>query len=507
MKPWHVSSLCIFTLSLLFSINLIAQSTPPPEPPTYFIKVNPAGTYLFTNRHPTDPDPKVQKYLPADSAAAASALNLYALYNDPIFPLNEGDLLGFERVGTYSCCSGVEDTSSGLGGVFSNYINFLTPGPFTNAPAFLSLPTYYNNIPTDIPQDFSIFQNNVVYAQVPKGATQVLFTARDSFFSDNTDDNGDFSVYIKIKIFKPYRLVKEIIIGDTSYDTPPISIAPSKEDGCNSTKPSMAHIRIRCLKKIPGSTVEEAAAGCKIQTSLSLGNFLGGHDEGHDQSTRLMGKFAPNTNEDFIEIPKIGLDLKYFASQVSGGYAVRFDGRDPDDRTINLVGTGFSVQLKDLTPLNDLLMFKALAPNNTESHPGDGYYGTPLLRDRLSIALAKYREDINNFNEILRNGPTNEAFARELTTPVIQSEAASLRWGGAYDVNKNWNAPHCTHRNGKHIDISMSPFDNDLQNVFLRTRYKKILAKAFLEDEKFVFGSGEEPNRYKDHWHAQIPNN
>lgn len=39
-------------------------------------------------------------------------------------------------------------------------------------------------------------------AQVPEGATSILFSANDCYFADNEDPDGDYGVEIKVTVVK-----------------------------------------------------------------------------------------------------------------------------------------------------------------------------------------------------------------------------------------------------------------------------------------------------------------
>lgn len=56
-------------------------------------------------------------------------------------------------------------------------------------------PTYYQEKPTDIPEDFAI--DGSVTVTVPQGATHLFLAANDDFYRDNRDDDGDYTVRIR----------------------------------------------------------------------------------------------------------------------------------------------------------------------------------------------------------------------------------------------------------------------------------------------------------------------
>lgn len=190
----------VFCVFLIFSLgeNLFAQELPPTigDVKEFFVKINPAGTYLTTG--------------PGDIAAAPSSLDLNQFMNDPTYGLKAGDLIGLEQVGTFRPGTDFTDYQTNLAGVFRGPAGFLFPGPQSTVQSVFTPNTSSNDIPTDIPQDFRISPNQTLYAQVPVGATEILFSPNDSAFADNTDPDGDFGVYAKIKIIKipEYRIVK-----------------------------------------------------------------------------------------------------------------------------------------------------------------------------------------------------------------------------------------------------------------------------------------------------------
>lgn len=55
--------------------------------------------------------------------------------------------------------------------------------------------TYFENEPTDIPEDFFVGSVDVVI-QVPIGATHLFVAPSDSYFGDNADVDGDFALSI-----------------------------------------------------------------------------------------------------------------------------------------------------------------------------------------------------------------------------------------------------------------------------------------------------------------------
>lgn len=82
------------------------------------------------------------------------------------------------------------------------------------------------------------------------------------------------------------------------------------------------------------------------------------------------------------------------------------------------------------------------------------------------------------------------------SVPPINSEAASLPWGGLYDINRNWKTSHCGHRDGKTIDLSLSN----------QKAYEKRILQRSVRDAGMVFSYVQESpsNTTVNHWHVTL---
>ena len=163
-------AVCIIAFVLLDMQESHGDGSPP-----LFVQVNPKGTYLFTAAN--------------DRAVAATSVDLTRLGVSP------GDFLRLMRVGAFQPGAASSDNSTSLGAVFSDGRAFLAPGPQSETSPVVTPPTFFTPTPTDIPQDFNV-PGTPVLVQVPAGATSLLLSPVDSFFSDNTDPNGDYGVQI-----------------------------------------------------------------------------------------------------------------------------------------------------------------------------------------------------------------------------------------------------------------------------------------------------------------------
>jgi hypothetical protein len=90
----------------------------------------------------------------------------------------------------------------------------------------------------------------------------------------------------------------------------------------------------------------------------------------------------------------------------------------------------------------------------------------------------------------------------------LESEAVSLPHGGLFDINDDWSQPHCSHREGKSIDLSLSK---------LTAAEQKVLADAVITAGLHFYRlespgvqtclPGQKPHEdvCTDHWHASVP--
>ncbi len=156
-------------------------------------------------------------------------------------------------------------------------------------------------------------------------------------------------------------------------------------------------------------------------------------------------------------------------------------GTDPYGNAFQVPDTNIKVRIPDDTvPLNNISGFYFDLANMSHQ---EGIYGTRNFNDRLNKAIGAFR-----FQLISRGFSDAEI-------PLIESEGAGLPLGGLFDFENTWSRPHCSHRNGKMIDISFSTFNN-LQTSVTR---KSIIKRRFLE----VMNAFELQENFENttHWH------
>ncbi len=160
---------------------------------TFQFPLDPKGAYIFTNENPPPGDPP-------DAPDNPLILSLSSLGIQP------GALISGQGVGLVSYCPGcAERTPFDVCAVFSSSNTVLPTGGALNrvpgaiAPAVADAcstpPTLFGGLPTDIPQDFSLFGEPVT---VPPGAQYLIVALADSFYGDNTDISGTLGVRLQV---------------------------------------------------------------------------------------------------------------------------------------------------------------------------------------------------------------------------------------------------------------------------------------------------------------------
>lgn len=161
----------------------------------------------------------------------------------------------------------------------------------------------------------------------------------------------------------------------------------------------------------------------------------------------------------------------------------------------------FSVREKeDFVSLEDLgIAF------DVKSHLGEGVSGTQSFKTSLQKVIGDYR----NYSTMLKIG-------QQIS---LKSESASMSEGGLFDYewssdDRPWRTPHCSHRDGRTLDFSMSPFDKAADPV--DGLLGKIALKNAIEHQNFAFTGkwNERPceidqetttnvcSNKADHWHV-----
>lgn len=236
--------------------------------------------------------------------------------------------------------------------------------------------------------------------------------------------------------------------------------------------------------------------GCKLNLDLRLKEGpenTGGHN--HVEPGRPLGHFSSN-NLNYVgdvtgkNIPESGLSINYESPPVAGVVSMSVSGEDTDGNYIvdEIGDTNFTVRInEELESIKFGIEGFAFDDQGTSSdpgsHPGEGFYLTQVNREKLSSIVSLYRE-------IATDKDVDNIPAKNIIELV--SQAASLKWGGVYDIyhakdyirkdgtnygRQPWKKPHSLHRLGNSLDISMNPFNS---NKTIGPKSKRSLYLAIL---------------------------
>lgn len=248
---------------------------------------------------------------------------------------------------------------------------------------------------------------------------------------------------------------------------------------------------IKCLEEDANGN-KIPVGGCKVRASLSSAGYNGGHDEASHLPSNDRWGILGISEDSFSVIPEEGLEVYYEAPEVSGEALVTFEAKDPSD--VLLKGkpeTVFQVKHSvNFVKLENMeLMFVR------DSHEDNGGFVTPSMRTKLLRAVANFRAEVI------------QTYGEQFNVPTLRTEAASLDWGGLYDINKNWSSllplddnGHCGHRYGNQVDLSMSVFN--AYTLEQRILMRKILDKEIRGATLYYPIDRESPTGIK-HWHVQ----
>ncbi len=401
--------LSTFLSLMIFENRAIGQTAPIIR--TYFVHVDPRGTYLPYDHQYDSPNP-------------ATRFDLSILYNDPEVMLRPGDLIGLQEVGAFAYNGHSGPVANGLLGVFSGGGNLLFPGPGGFPSFVVGIPTCAGPIrlPSDVPQDFFIAQSLMVLVEVPQGADSLLFTSGDCLYADNTDPTGGYGLTIQVTVIKQ----------SFSVTLAKSEVYPAKTSGDNRTT-----VRAQING---GGTQNGAGLGGKLIQFTSLPIELSG---GHKHTgIRPIGTFNPPS---CMTDDSGSCSVDYYASEVAGtetisailnGNPIQQDSKD------------LTVKVPDLADMSGaVLAFFGVTGDQIYdlvgqlgSHPSNHF-----LNASSQLAIFGVAYDFQN-----------EFHAR------LGLNDMSLESGGLFDIGPTiqfpsgrfWDTPHKLHREGTGIDIA-----------------------------------------------------
>ena len=272
-------------------------------------------------------------------------------------------------------------------------------------------------------------------------------------FSNNTAS-------IQVKVGRTVKLVKTVTKEDgTQQDPDWFTMIPSVQVFGTHCSSAANHSEYRTITlKCVDATNSEAVDGCAVALSAKTGSITGGHDPLTHGRRPLFESLTFTANDSDvalgtpIPIPTSGLSIDYEAPQPAGEVIMSFDlkysqgmAKPPTDTYIEVQAAETYISLK---PADTGQLTTGLEFVNFNSHPSDGWYGTRDMMITLSQLIGNYlREATDTF------GVDNPDY--------LYSEAASLSLGGVFDIKHHWTDPHCGHRDGRTLDISVSNLQND----------------------------------------------
>lgn len=315
------------------------------------------------------------------------------------------------------------------------------------------------------------------------GPTELIASVEPTIGEVNLSNNEH---RISVSIESKLRIVLTPIDGKLIQGQGPkiVQVFPSFK-ACGKVKTDTLYtprIRVRCFDEITQEFIE----GCSFAVSLSEGPYTGGHSDTLHPTERPLGKPIPSTvQSSWVQIPKDGYLFRYETPEVSGEVDLKFLGIDSAQARIKPAKLRFQVKVPDLVPLSvPPIEGKNWMEFDVSSHYS-GTYGSQSLYEYLPLIIQTYRKKLDI-----------PGFSLQDASP-IESEGANLPWGGLFDYKTNWHPPHCTHRNGAFIDLSIG-FVSSIGRVMTK-RERKALEDA-LRANKAFFSQTLEGN----HWHVKV---
>ncbi len=497
----------LMLVPLLIISNVFAEAEITTEPP-FTLHLSPNGTYLTTDMGGgwKNDDGSV---IPENSGPA-TRLELLP----PVRDVKAGDVIKLSAEGFLKYGPAQSDNERNVGAVFVG-ANGQYLSPFGLKRSTAAYPHYSpttcttNSLYTDISQDFYIPNGFIVdgelvggaQVEVPEGAVALLIGVTDCFYADNSDPNFDFGALVQIQIIKSkYKIKQELFNGDTSLgDISSERIIPNEAYKYSDTsKLDSSKLNVKRRLKIKCFNEEdELQENCKISYELKIKESAnGGHGSNHT-SGRPLGKITldgkPQNGNSIsgYTVQKEGSILEYESPIISGEVELVLKAVDRENEKITegIHNISFEVRIvEDLVPINIPGLVYEI-----NSHPGDGFY----LEASSHTTMSKI---VNAF----KLGISDPFLEDRLPMITLETEGTSLKWGGLFDINKNWQSGHKQHRAGDDIDLSMSVFNG------LNPEEKENAQRALNQSITFyalgkpIYVKGEEPENYKDHWHVNL---
>jgi hypothetical protein len=214
------------------------------------------------------------------------------------------------------------------------------------------------------------------------------------------------------------------------------------------------------------TTTQTVANGGSLNISLAE-KFGSG---AHPHAGRPLGQLDEQTGES-------PLSTTYTAGQAAGEIDLTVTGTVPDGSTPAAAQGAITIQNKN-APFQNLSGITF----SVKSHP-QGTTGTTRMQSAITNMVNSY---------VILAKLLGVANPRP-----IDSQGASLPLGGVFDITQLWTQPHCGHRDGETIDLSLSK----------DARERVALSLAAREAGFAFFVPTESPSDpTANHWHAKLTN-
>ena len=212
------------------------------------------------------------------------------------------------------------------------------------------------------------------------------------------------------------------------------------------------------------TTNGQPKVGLPISFAVEVTPNSGGHE--HHDINRPKGKLSAvqGTTDANGEVK-----LTFTAPEVAGIHTVK-----ATCATCSNTSASREIQVK----VPDLVPISPSPPVNA-----DGSYAYALTSvDGIHAGAGRYHKNQYSLSAQARQNlrALIDSFAAAGWGTVALNDA-SLYWGGRYDINGDWIAPHRGHRDGREIDISFSRAGNPISKIKQKVFYKKFCEEKAVE--------------------------
>jgi hypothetical protein len=263
-----------------------------------------------------------------------------------------------------------------------------------------------------------------------------------------------------------------IVVAPTNPTTLPSVIACSMNtdagDLYNGITP---HINFQAkFVNINATPIQDATGGT---LTFSLSEVIGSGGHSHTGRQPYLGTPPPSGASPLL--------YQYTPPEASGTIHVIVNGVAPDGTTPAAAATDINIAAdgsEGWVSLNGQGV-----DIEVDSHRL-GVYGSDKMRQSVAFMSSEY----SSMLAPLQLGPPDP----------LESQGASLPSGGLFDINHTWAPPHCAHRDGTTLDLSINNLDPDEQLV-LRSAAEEAGFTISVEG-----GPATTPGSTGPHWHLHL---